>query len=381
MKPDGSEDVLLTAVQTGELADGRKIGAAAVAGGTSELTTMQDGATGTGNGTSLSVTGFGGAAIQLSGTFVATVTFEGTANGSDWVSLPAQNVATGAVATTASSAGVYVVSTLGLSDVRARISAYTSGNVTAKGRAIGLALQSASVNVTGSIPAGTNNIGDVDVLSVNGYSGAIAGATGAAVPAGGIQAAGSDGTNLQPLYMVSQGSNPPDAQKLLGSALIMAGSGAAWARLSTNGALTAGNTGANMLPAGVWLYSGSGFDQERNNTEASPVTSAARTTSGNSADITVYNGAMLAVFLDSAAGTGTTPTLDVTVKVKDPASGKYFTVGTFTQVTDAGASTQSLFIGAGADTEFITRTYRIEWVITGTTPSFTFSVGVAATVA
>lgn len=109
------------------------------------------------------------------------------------------------------------------------------------------------------------------------------------------------------------------------------------------------------------------------NTEGTLLASAARTASGNSPDLTAYNGAKLAVYLDVTAASGTSPTLDVTVKAKDPASGKYFLIGTFAQMT--GIASAAIFIGGGADVEFATRTYRIEYVIAGTTPSFTFSVG------
>lgn len=104
--------------------------------------------------------------------------------------------------------------------------------------------------------------------------------------------------------------------------------------------------------------------------------SEARTTSVNSDDITVAVGARLGVFLDVTAASGTSPTLDVTVKAKDPASGKYFTIGSFTQAT--GVTTEAIWIGGGADTEFTTDTFRVETTVGGVTPSFTFSVGYAS---
>ena len=114
------------------------------------------------------------------------------------------------------------------------------------------------------------------------------------------------------------------------------------------------------------------------NTEGTILASAAQTASVNSADITIYNGSKLAVYLDVTAASGTSPTLDVTVKAKDPASGKYFLLGTFTQKT--GVVSDALFIGNGAGSTFAARTIRVEAVIGGTSPSFTFSVGYSATV-
>lgn len=113
------------------------------------------------------------------------------------------------------------------------------------------------------------------------------------------------------------------------------------------------------------------------NTEGTGLASAARTASGASDDIKLVFGSKLAVYLDVTAASGTTPTLDVTVMAKDPASGKYFEIGSFTQAT--ATTSEAIFIGGGSDAEFPVKTFRIEYTIGGTTPSFTFSVGYSAT--
>lgn len=95
---------------------------------------MQSAATATGNGTSLCCTGHATAAMQVSGTFVGTVTFEATINGSTWVSLLVTNVTTGGTATSTNAAGIFRVSCGGFAEIRARISAYTSGSITVHGR-------------------------------------------------------------------------------------------------------------------------------------------------------------------------------------------------------------------------------------------------------
>ena len=88
--------------------------------------TLQSAVSASANGGSLAVVGLSTVAFQVTGTFVATVTFEGTIDASTWVSVLARNVATGAVATTATAAGVYVAACGGLSLVRARVT-WTSG--------------------------------------------------------------------------------------------------------------------------------------------------------------------------------------------------------------------------------------------------------------
>ena len=93
---------------------------------------------------------------------------------------------------------------------------------------------------------------------------------------------------------------------------------------------------------------------------------------GASADLQGYQG-VLKIVLDSGAGGGTTPTLDV--KIQDSADNSTFAdvLGkVFTQVTDI-ASIQSLAI----DTRAVRRYIRAVIAITGTSPTFGLAVVVA----
>lgn len=101
-----------------------------------DLTTLQSAAAETGDGTALNVLGHGVVIAQVTGTFVGTVTFEGTADGTNYVSLQGINVATGAEATTATAVGILQFPIAGLTAFRARVSAYTSGTITVKARAL-----------------------------------------------------------------------------------------------------------------------------------------------------------------------------------------------------------------------------------------------------
>jgi hypothetical protein len=98
--------------------------------------TMQNAIDATADGQALDTSNLGGASIQLSGTFSATVTFEGTTDGLTWVAILATNRTTGSAATTTTAAGIFFIAAQGLVKVRARVSAYTSGNVTAVGVAV-----------------------------------------------------------------------------------------------------------------------------------------------------------------------------------------------------------------------------------------------------
>lgn len=98
--------------------------------------TFQSAAGATGNGTAFDVAGLALVTVQVTGTFVGTVTFEGTIDGSNWIAILARSVVDGATATTATAPGIYQLPVAGLEQVRARVSAYTSGSITAIGRGV-----------------------------------------------------------------------------------------------------------------------------------------------------------------------------------------------------------------------------------------------------
>lgn len=97
---------------------------------------------------------------------------------------------------------------------------------------------------------------------------------------------------------------------------------------------------------------------------------ATRTVSGNSAEFDCSNYKEAVVFLDVTLASGTTPTLDVKFQTQDPISLKWFDFAelTFTQaiVTTTEMKTKANLIG---------KKLRCVYDITGTTPSFDFSVG------
>jgi hypothetical protein len=97
------------------------------------------------------------------------------------------------------------------------------------------------------------------------------------------------------------------------------------------------------------------------------VASAARTTTGNSGPIAGLGPARtLRAQLDVTAASGTTPNL--VVLIEDTLDGtNWNTVGTFAAKTAAGREVINI-------TTPFADTCRVSWTITGTTPSFTFSV-------
>lgn len=102
---------------------------------------LQSAAAATGNGAALDISqpgkgGFSTVVFQLTGTFTATVTFEGTVDGTNWGAIQVVPTATGTAATTATGTGLFRADVRGLAKVRARVSAYTSGNVTVEALAV-----------------------------------------------------------------------------------------------------------------------------------------------------------------------------------------------------------------------------------------------------
>lgn len=75
--------------------------------------------------------GLGAIAVQLTGTWAGTVTFEGTIDGVTWVALNLVPTNSSTAASTATTTGIWMGNVAGLEAVRARFSAVTSGTVQA----------------------------------------------------------------------------------------------------------------------------------------------------------------------------------------------------------------------------------------------------------
>lgn len=104
------------------------------------------------------------------------------------------------------------------------------------------------------------------------------------------------------------------------------------------------------------------------------VAKAERTVTGNSGWVDIGDAKELVAQLDSAAGTGTTPTLNVKLQTSyDGADATAVDVpsGAFTQVTTV-ASAQIAAMTA------VHRFVKVVWTIAGTTPSFNFGVYITA---
>jgi len=192
---------------------------------------------------------------------------------------------------------------------------------------------------------------------------------------------------------------------------IMGWDGSAWQKLPVESAtypnlrvrLFHGGTGTNVFGAGgdarsntnnpflteSWLmgFNGSSWDRWRNNIPYTLLPSATRTASGYSADQVNYNarGVILWLYISAVSGTfATGEGLRIRILGKDITSGRYGAltdwIGPYTIVT---FRTLACYPGArnvqgvldGANDLPLPRIWRVQYDITGTNPSFTFSVG------
>lgn len=99
--------------------------------------------------------------------------------------------------------------------------------------------------------------------------------------------------------------------------------------------------------------------------------SGAETATVTSPDVDVEQLKAANFYLDVTAFSGTTPTLDVKIQEKDPVSGAYFDILTFTQATGVTNERKNYDSSAA---ELLGKIIRFVATIGGTTPSFTFSL-------
>jgi hypothetical protein len=111
-------------------------------------------------------------------------------------------------------------------------------------------------------------------------------------------------------------------------------------------------------------------DTLKKNIEQTYLASATYTTNGDSSGtpLDTSYGSVVVFFLNVTAVGGTSPTLDLYVDIRDPASGKWVNQDKFATVSSTGTWGLALPVRSTK--------YRVRWVLGGTSPSFTFSVGV-----
>jgi hypothetical protein len=160
--------------------------------------------------------------------------------------------------------------------------------------------------------------------------------------------------------------------------LVFYGGDSLWHRQVAPGTLGDGNAMATGNIVSPWISNGSTFDKQRNNHEVTALSSAARTASVNSSDLTNYNARGIRVVVDITALAGGNITVAITGK--DTLSGKYTTLLTGTALSGTGTTTMVIYPGNTvtanlAASTVVPRLFRVE-VTAADASSITYSIGV-----
>lgn len=142
------------------------------------------------------------------------------------------------------------------------------------------------------------------------------------------------------------------------------------------------NPTVTQIGAASLLFNGTTWDRARGNTAVSAEASSAKTTTGQGAALVNQNARGVQLVVNVSASSGTTPTLVVRAQVQDPVSSNWVDIpGAATaSITGNGQTLLTVYPGANPVANAVVsqplgRNWRLAWVIGGTTPSFTFSVG------
>lgn len=196
----------------------------------------------------------------------------------------------------------------------------------------------------------------------------------------------TDGTNFAAILAAAATQDETLVQYLATLTAMYAFNGTEMARLRS---VIPADTLANSITSLVMhsrasRFNGATWDRERNNEEITVLASAARTATIASDDQANFNNVGLFLFLDVTAASGTSPTIQPAIQMKDPVSDTYLMTHNTAQETGVtfvisidypGASETSAVANVNPQAYPIGRTWRVNTVIGGTTPNFTFSLG------
>lgn len=117
-----------------------------------------------------------------------------------------------------------------------------------------------------------------------------------------------------------------------------------------------------------------------NNDLGAIVTLSAASASGASGDKTLVGARGIKVVVDITAITGTSPTLTVTIRGKDAASGAYYTLLASAALSATGVTVLTVYPGIAvtanvSDSDHPPATWDVSYAIGGTTPAVTATIG------
>ncbi len=140
------------------------------------------------------------------------------------------------------------------------------------------------------------------------------------------------------------------------------------------------NPTAPQVAADTMLFNNTSWDRRRNNYNTTSGDTGAKTTSFNGATLTNFNAKGVAVTVIVGAVTGTTPSMQVFIQISPDGGTTWFTVpgASSAAITATGSTLFTMYPGATPVANSVSafplpRTWRLTYVITGTTPSFTLT--------
>lgn len=204
----------------------------------------------TGSATTATLNGAATATVYISGTWSATVQFEGSTDGTNYYSVNATPVTGGAPVTSTAANGQWQVSTGGLANLRARVSAYTSGTVVIAVRSsIGAGVVSVGINNASGASAVNVQDGGNSLTVDNGGTFAVQAtvAAGATNIAKAEDVASADGDVGVPAFAVRK-ATPANTSGTDGDyEALQISAGRLWTSSTIDAALPAGTNGIGKL--------------------------------------------------------------------------------------------------------------------------------------
>lgn len=170
---------------------------------------LQTNAVATGNGTQVAVRAMEAVILNVSGITSATIIVEGTSDNITWNTLTVKDINTGITNTAITANGYYFAEFEGLLNIRARISAYTSGTINVSGAPISVTI-SPSQAPTGAIVQKVTSGPPATGQTAKSYVGKYATGASSTAPAAPTVAAGAAGLpngvyKCQVTFVSSQG--------------------------------------------------------------------------------------------------------------------------------------------------------------------------------
>lgn len=361
-------------------------------GNMSGLLTLQNAATALGNGTAIDVSGYTTLSLRATFTLFATITFEGSIDGTNYTAVYGYDQSNGSILTTAAGSANITFNISGYKLFRARISSYVSGSITVTGylSTADFQLPSGLTRYFGNFD---NNSPTTPILGVGGFNllydgtnwvrqrstntvDGLANQSNLTSTAGFLM--GFNGTTWDRVRTAADGMTTGvlATQNVLWS-------GTAYNRQSAASNIGDGHGGAAASPFVNYLWNGSNFDRARNNTYLQTLASGARTGTTSSSLLTNFNFRGITVNLNITVASGTGG-LQIAIQGYDQSSASYKNLHTLaTAVTTTGLNVIQLYPGIDNTNSAINQTisqalpqqYRVQ-IVHGDSSSYTYSVSV-----